>query len=139
MKDKEIIKALECCTDKNNCSNCPLLDVAHCDIALATHSLDLINRQKQTIREITEQFVVLGREYDALYKESLNQKAEVERLHSFETYRHCRAKAIKEFAKKLKEHKHECGCNFRKKPVFAVTVNKIDNLVKEMVGETNEG
>ncbi len=46
-----------------------------------------------------------------------------------------KAEAIKDFAERLKDLKHECGCNFRKKPVYAVTEDKIDNLVKEMIGE----
>ena len=40
--------------------------------------------------------------------------------------------ARKEFAERLKEHKHECGCNYRKKPVYAIMVEKIDNLLEEM-------
>lgn len=47
-----------------------------------------------------------------------------------------KAEAYKEFAERLKECKHECGCNYRKKPVYAVTEEKIDNLVKEMAGDT---
>lgn len=46
-----------------------------------------------------------------------------------------RTEAYKEFIERLKAKKHECGCNYRKKPVYAVTEEKIDETYKEMVGE----
>lgn len=42
---------------------------------------------------------------------------------------------IKEFAERLKERKHECGCNYRKKPVYAVTEDCIDKVLAEMTEE----
>ena len=46
-----------------------------------------------------------------------------------------KAEAVKEFIKKLEEKKHECGCNYRKKPVYAITEEKICETYKEMVGD----
>ena len=64
------------------------------------------------------------------------QKAEIERLHSFETYRYCRKNAIKEFAERLKEE--ACGNDLFDRSGFyvkAVTIEDIDNVKKEMEGE----
>jgi hypothetical protein len=71
-----------------------------------------------------------------LLKEALDlinrQKAEIERLHSFETYRHCRAKAVKEFAARLRY-----VSKWSQSDAFSdrlVTVRDINDLEKEMVG-----
>ena len=76
--------------------------------------LDLINRQKAEIDSLNNQEMIL-----------ICQLAEE------------REKAIKEFAEMLKQNKHECGCNYRKKPVYAVTEEKIDNILSEMESESN--
>ena len=43
-----------------------------------------------------------------------------------------KAEAIKEFAERLKSYAHEISCNV----LLVVTKDDIDNLVKEMVGDT---
>lgn len=116
MTDNEIIKALKCCQGNVDCANCPYYENNHhqCGDNLNKDVLDLINRQQAEIDE-------LNNTIDALENFIPKVKAE----------------AIKEFAERLKDLKHECGCNYRKKPVFAVTEDKIDNLVQEMVGDSN--
>lgn len=60
MKDNEIIKALECCSN-TNCKECPynkdeeidILDLS-CVINMTKHTIDLINRQKAEIKELKE-------------------------------------------------------------------------------------
>lgn len=50
--DEEIIKALECCCKDNyegDCPKCPLQLNGNCNVILAEHALDLINRQKAEI------------------------------------------------------------------------------------------
>lgn len=43
-----------------------------------------------------------------------------------------KTEAVKEFAERLEAKKHECGCNYRKKPVYAVTEALIYETLKEM-------
>lgn len=122
MKENEVIKGVECCkmpAGSGACNNCPLKNVRErrltekdtksCTTILLESTLDLINRQKAELEKYTTNF------------------ARVAKL--------IKAEARKEFAERLKECKHECGCNYRKKPVYAVTEEKIDNLVKKMESE----
>ena len=109
MTDNEIIKALERCNNPIlTCEGCPLDQEVSCMTFIKTNILDLIKRQQAEIN----QFADLGKMYSEI-----------------------KAEAIIEFIKKLKEKKHECGCNYRKKPVYAVTEEKIDETYKEMVGD----
>ena len=59
MTDEQIIKALECCKhdDCDNCPNC----FGNCESNLATHSLDLINRQKAEIERLEKENIALNR------------------------------------------------------------------------------
>lgn len=123
MTDKEIIQALECCGTATCISNsCPyekIHDIPTCTTKLTRDALDLIKKQQAEVERLTVNMNAFG----------LGMKTEKERSDN------ARTEAIKEFADRLKAKKHECGCNFRKKPVFAVTEEKIDEAYKEMVGE----
>lgn len=107
---------------------------------------------KAEIENQSENFKKLVAEHRGLQKAIAEKNAEIEKLDAEndclikELDKQCdecvefntsqaRKKAIKEFAERLKERKHECGCNYRKKPIFAVTEEQINNLVKEMVCE----
>ena len=53
MTDKDITKALECCS-YNDCTDCPLKNsdtFDECTRLLSTYSLDLIKRQEELIAE----------------------------------------------------------------------------------------
>lgn len=50
MTDNEIIKALKCCKD-NNCNECP---IEGCTDNIFRNALDLINRQKEKIKQWKE-------------------------------------------------------------------------------------
>lgn len=119
MTDNEIIKALECCSEASPIAN---REFTMCGIPshiVCKRALDLINRQRAKIEELSRPLAVELDNFASEYDSKI------------------RAEAIKEIAERLKESKHECGCNYRKKPVYAVTEDKIDNLVKEMVGDSN--
>ena len=161
--DEEIIKSLECCSNLRDCCECSYFHDKPC-IQLKLDALNLINRQKAREQTITEQFNSLGQEYEALYRENVTQKEEIERLKEpISLTMNCditedvleflkkhktinvydngavRAEAVKEFAERLKakEAVHFCKCG---QPfVYTDLFNgEIDNLVKEMVGEPNE-
>ena len=59
MTDNEIIKAVECCLAKENCEvisceKCPLEKQYECMDIMFHQTLDLINRQKERIKELEE-------------------------------------------------------------------------------------
>ena len=114
MTDNEIIKALECCRkdDNNTCYSCPLYKAKYCVAVLQKEILNLINRQQTEIMETR--------------RDLLNEIYALE--HQLET---TKAEAIKEFAERLKDKAH---LYFLANLFWAVSVDDIDNLVKEMVG-----
>lgn len=89
MTDKEIIKALECCSNAEPCENCPYQK--QCDETdLAEIALDLINRQQAEIKELN---TIRSR---LIYDSGTLTKI------SDELYQKIKAEAVKEFAEKLK-------------------------------------
>ena len=126
MTDNEIIKALECCGKPVNeecCSECPyyLGGQENCHKLLGD-IIDLINRQQAEIERLSnfvteERCIEIAREMiPAIVKQA-------------------KSEAYKEFAERLKESKKQyegtlAGMTF--------TMTELDNLVKEMVGETDD-
>ena len=111
MTDNEIIKAFEYCEVlySEDCIGCPCFNSVDGCIG-ANDVLSLINRQKAEIEGMT-------------YKvEHLEFRLE-----------NARGEAIKEFAERLK--KDLCYEDFFETNVVFLDESKIDNLVKEMVGE----
>ena len=114
MTDNEIIKALECCVEKGKCNECPyyLPYGINCGYHKDKNALNLINRQK----------------------------AEIERLNGnlFTISNACmqrRNEAIEEFAYRLTDKADLIKVNaFNSK--WVISQEDIDNLVKEMVGDT---
>ena len=121
MIDTEIIKALECCLDNSplTCKDCPMFNVTNstmvCSKIVTKFALDLINRQQAEIERLNN-----------------NLSAMVVTMRN--SAKATRNEAIKEFAERLKEKKQEVFTAVNDSS-YAVTVYKIDNLVKEMVGE----
>lgn len=133
MTDAEIIKALEVCVGiHNDCEDCPLLEHSQatdeCMTELMSNALDLINRQKADIEKLKK-----GWKADVI--ETKNTKAE----------------AIKEFAERLKEQaknmEYKANTTRKTMPIVEVKdhvhwvlheviIETIDNLVKEMAGDT---
>ena len=113
MTDNEIIKALEYCDNQGITSECEKCSIKNgCRSVLIKNALDLINRQKEEIEELSK-FVSEERCYE-IAREMIPQFV-----------KQARTAAIKEFAEKLKaETKGLLGANF------------VDDLVKEMVGES---
>ena len=141
MTDNEIIKALECLTGESiPCKDCPYsANYTHfdCQRQVAKDALDLINRQKAEIeryeRENNEKFdkwKLLDERTKERYAE-LYEEAKVV----------VRAEAVKEFAERLKEtitnaidtYYNSNGGGYY---LAEDAIEDIDNLLKEMVGET---
>ena len=133
MTDNEIIKALECCADEyiHSCDYCPFEKECNGDnLNLVKYALDLINRQKAQIKDLKKDInhYKINLPYlehqsedfcgvPCSFMENLVEKA--------------KAKAIKEFAKRLKS---DMSYSYLLGREFCTDVT-IDNLVKEMVGE----
>ena len=114
------------------------------DVELLKDALDLINRQQAEIKTLQERNVVLRGMIDT-------QKAEIERLieRNFElaekgeavciAYKTAKAEAIKEFAERVKRHIDVGHLRSPTEICFSelAVVNMLDNLVKEMVGDSN--
>ena len=143
LTDAEIIKAFEAHFEQEQaCKSCTLQDDGDCCVTLLENACDLINRQKAEIEELRKEFTAdaeyFASEYDSKIK----------------------AEAIKEFAERVKpilekmfdlmvnDDESNCIVTHCEKPSSIPCMNelcirenkeiwltKIDNLVKEMVGD----
>ena len=138
LTDEQIIKALECCnsTAIGQClKKCPYYNyAATCINTMVNDALDLINRQKAEIEKLEEDNNFHIR-LEALLAEQRGGRDElIEQIDAQNNELRIRlkttkAEAIKEFVERLKKeiaHIPAWG---------SVAEKKIDNLVKEMVGE----
>ena len=109
MTDKEIIKALRCCTSPTiDCDECPLNE--ECG-TLEEYALDLINRQQAEIEELELLIESLNLVVDGLNTECNTTKSE----------------AIKEFINKFKQRCIDGG-------IFPAYINKqLELTAKEMI------
>ena len=118
MTDTEIIKALEThLSDEGKCSECAYLEnIGSCVGIMHKDLYDLINRQKAEIERLQAHNSSMQ---STLAKMSMGVEQ-------------AKSEAIKEFAKRLKSDMSYSYLLGRK---FCTDIT-IDNLVKEMVGET---
>ena len=165
MTDNEIKKALECCIDGycRGCMYGDT-DQFHCKDDLMQNALDLINRQKAEIdilirkkETLRDEICKLQAENEKLKTELVgmrgaansykmhydNAQAEIKELQrrivfwredlNYQPEKE-RAEAIKEFAERLQVYVGSMMGHMHSEYVVRIQ-NKIDNLVKEMVGE----
>ena len=147
MTDDEIIKYLEQAIDKYN-KNEIFVD----NIRLDKLSLDLIKRQKAEIEKYKDNCEKCGAKtrecIESLHNIIAEQQAEIKELNTIrsrwiydsgtlteisdELYQKIKAKAVKEFAERLKARIIEDFLKYN----TDTTIGYIDNLVKEIVGNT---
>lgn len=146
MTDNEIIKGLKCCNREKtvgDCDNCPYNEGEGCLTELIEDTLDLINRQKEEIvrlkkiQQVQANRIVeeRGRRYELANTVGMQIKAAI-------------SEAIREYAEKLKENLAvDCDRVCERSDLFggittgypiAEVDDCIDNLVKEMAGESND-
>lgn len=121
--DEEIISSLEVIATTRNCNECKIRNckwgACNCSQITANAALDLIDRQRAEIEKMKGSTIVSN------IMESQRIKREA------------KAEAYKEFVKKLKQHKRKMGGYDLSEAFwdYAVLVEDIDNLLKEMVGK----
>ena len=136
ISDDEIISSLEVIATTRNCSECKIRNCnwgdCNCSQITANAALDLINRQKAEIEELK------------IENKSLRSAANCYKLH----YNEVRTEAYKEFAERLKNEiindtayacdstQHSGYYDYQIK--VGDIPEYIDNLVKEMEGDSNE-
>lgn len=124
LTDEEIIKALECHINAEDCVGCEMF--GRCDeIILTKLVLDLINRQKGEIETLKSANNEKFRQWDML--------AEKTKQHYADLYNEAKdilkAEAYKEFAERLKKE------TLSDRGYDILQQGTIDNILKEMVGE----
>ena len=137
MTDNEIIKALECCVTYEFCTGCPLVDNCPSCYSLLKSALDLINRQKAELdrchKELDE-FKFLASRVNSIKNTSQDTFSGI-LISMAEGV--ARYEAIEEFAERLKDENnlslHDDGYDIWVD--YDKLIKRIDNLVKEMVGE----
>ena len=152
MTDRSIVTALQKCSAEGKpCAGCPYANTAtldkFCDAKLMEDAVELINHQEAMIDKLNAMVEAAEDYLHPLPFRNAFDKA-IEKA---------RAEAIKEFAERLKanEREHCQWCNHSNKGsrsewcdeiidghsrcyAFLKFESKLDNLVKEMVGEDNE-
>ena len=123
LTDKDIISSLEVIATTCNCNECKIRSgkwgTCNCSETTANAALDLINRQKAEIERLRGSTIV-------------NNIMESQRIK-----REAKAEAYKEFAEKLKLHSYIMSDESQTGIInrySVVTVNQIDNILKELVG-----
>ena len=124
MTDNEIKKALECHTKEDGvCTECPLYPNHSCFHILSKGALDLVNRKQAEI----EQWKKEANRYQNLYCMSLDDIGKA------------KSEAVKGFAERLEENITYCHTVSDGEYVGydrTDITRCINNLVKEMVGDT---
>lgn len=117
MSDNEIRKALERCPQHTECCYCNSLEECGNKRILTTSVLDLIHRKNAEIERLNAISEICG-DCHRQYAEKIEK---------------AKSEAIKEFAERLKI-KVEYGEFYDTTDDYIMTVEHIDNLVKEMEG-----
>ena len=130
--DEEIKSSLEVIATTHNCNECKIRNckwgTCNCSQITANAALDLINLQKAEIERLKRENEILSVNADTAFQDGLNEARD---LYATEVENEIKAEAIREFAERLKD-KSLTKWDYHE----AVDVEEIDNLVKEMVGET---
>ena len=151
MTDNEIIKALEICVNNGDCKECAINphkgNYGYCTSLAIKQSLDLINRQKAEIESNKAKIKIsaecIARQDKEIERLSVLAKLGNMRANDYRAMRDkaktARTEAVKEFAERLKLKVDIDLCEAIECSDYLYNLPKlIDNLVKEMVGETNE-
>ena len=110
MTDEQVIKALECCTKKYGCCDCPLENDELCMITINKEALSLIKRQQAVIERL---------------QEIANPKCQ-------QCVEQTRKNGIVEFANELQRRMFYWTKDFKNNSECIAAEREVDDLVKEM-------
>jgi hypothetical protein len=138
-KVEEVIKALEFCShcvcdDDKTETKCPYYNMPFCKNYLRKQSLDVINRQQTEIERLKEEVAFKS------LKCNLLEQEKAKNISSFvDDLKLVRAEAIKEFADRLKADTNKTWYYELENDTHnARALERVDELVKKMVGEGSE-
>lgn len=161
LTNEDIISSLEVIATTRNCNECKIRNckwgTCNCEQIAANAALELINRQKSEnlelrlkVNELLAYKQEVTKNNMKNYETYKSQKAEIERLQKEvnlvsiqfqdlqEETNEIKSEAYKEFADRLKLHSYIMSDESQTGIInrySVVTVNQIDNILKEMVGE----
>ncbi len=162
MTNSEIEKALACCSKGgiHCCDDCPLIDEDNCPYYLIEQAYDYINRLKEEKYQLEQKFSECENGHQgAVFAERCKSKSGQDQIQSkvgdtvyvvdkFLKYQVCEGviekQAVKEFAEKIKDWLHGADLYFYNgQEEFILDdeeINdKIDDLIKELYGEDDNG
>jgi hypothetical protein len=132
MTDNEIIKALECCSerdiDESNegiCCSCSLITDDNCTCTLAKYALDLINRLQAEKSDLEIELKGMRGAANS-YKAENKMLQEIVLTDRSEAIKKLKAEAYKECIEKVKEKNRSVGI---------LRQGDLNNLLKELVGD----
>ena len=135
MTDNEIVKALMCCNEAQNCTSCkfepteyPKGTVGCCD-ELMKNAIDLIKRQQAEIERLKNvpPFATVVFDKNDIRNILAEKFGDIET-----TIKEMRSEAITEFVERLKRKSELLAPSVYAIPYRAVSVEDIDMLAKEM-------
>ena len=138
MTDSEIKKALECCSEANNCGQCEYEPTEHqigtvgCCNELMKDALDLINRLQEEIEKLTSGKCVY------LSDDETTEYCVEGPCPNYKTVAQIKAEAYKECIEKVKDMVDNWDYNLSLFPDINKAMNNLDNLLKELVGEADD-
>ena len=138
MTDEQIIKGLECCADDSviRCEECPYgVNIFACNqMQMRKDALDLINRQQAEIEKLDKESTNIVKMLDEKCDECIefnNRRAKAEAIKEFAERLHCHCESIINEPWNEKAYPNSWACAYKE------FEDVIENLVKEMVGDTD--
>lgn len=132
MTEQEVVKTLKCCLT-GTCKNCSINnETANCITRLEKAALELIERQRSEIEELTTEVESLKKQMEWLT--GYNQNLMSTNTALSEEILIAKIEAYKEFAERLKSY---LLLN-KKDEMSVISFENVDTLLKEMVGENND-
>ena len=123
MNDCDVIKALKCCLNFNDCSGCPEFGKGNnCVRRVIEGALNLIKRQQAEIWRLTNENAILSINADNAFQEGLNENRQ---LFKNEVEAEIKSEARKEFAERL------CEGRVSNDPVRIAVMVELEMMEKE--------
>lgn len=127
MTDEQVIKAIECCTKKYGCHDCPLVNDELCMITINKEALSLIKWQQVEIEDLIKQRDEQLRINRQVVRRNGKHVDERNRLRA--KLATAKSEAYKDFAEMLKKYKYVSSDWSHGEHHYVVEEDDIDNLL----------